>query len=64
MRSPREHAVFVNALQQWLVENTRLRIPAMFHEEALHGLVAPRGTHFPVPIGLASTWTRRSSNAS
>ena len=28
----------------------------MFHEEALHGLVAPGGTHFPVPIGLASTW--------
>ena len=28
----------------------------MFHEEALHGLAAPRGTHFPVPIGLGSTW--------
>jgi len=56
VRSPREHAVFVNAVQQWLVENTRLGIPAMFHEEALHGLVAPNGTHFPVPIGLASTW--------
>ena len=48
--------MFVNAVQKWLVENTRLGIPAMFHEEALHGLVAPGGTHFPVPIGLASTW--------
>ena len=28
----------------------------MFHDEALHGLTAPRGTHFPVPIGLGSTW--------
>ena len=55
-RTAREHAVFVNAVQKWLVENTRLGIPAMFHEEALHGLVAPGGTQFPVPIGLASTW--------
>jgi beta-glucosidase len=28
----------------------------MFHEEALHGLAAPRTTHVPVPIALASTW--------
>jgi beta-glucosidase len=55
-RTARDHALFVNAVQKWLVENTRLGIPAMFHEEALHGLVAPGGTHFPVPIGLASTW--------
>ena len=54
--APREHAQFVNAVQKWLIENTRLGIPAMFHEEALHGLTAPGGTHFPVPIGLASTW--------
>ena len=56
VRSAREQAVFVNAVQKWLIENTRLAIPAMFHEEALHGLTAPGGTHFPVPIGLASTW--------
>jgi len=55
-RSPREEADFVNALQKWVIENTRLGIPVMFHEEAVHGLVAPRGTSFPVPIGLASTW--------
>jgi beta-glucosidase len=56
VRSPRDQAIFVNAVQRWLIENTRLGIPAMFHEEALHGLTADRGTHFPVPIGLASTW--------
>ena len=56
VRMPREHAEFVNAVQKWLIENTRLGIPVMFHEEALHGLTAPSGTHFPVPIGLASTW--------
>jgi beta-glucosidase len=46
----------VNAVQKWLRENTRLGIPALTHEEALHGLVAPRGTNFPIPIALASTW--------
>src|SRR4051812_39407889 len=55
-RTPRQHAEFVNAVQHWLIDNTRLGIPAMFHEEALHGLVAPGGTQFPVAIGLASTW--------
>ena len=53
---PRDNAVFVNAVQRWLVENTRLGIPALTHEEALHGLAAPRGTNFPVPIALASSW--------
>jgi beta-glucosidase len=53
---PREDAVFVNAVQKWLVENTRLGIPVLTHEEALHGLVAPKGTNFPIPIALASTW--------
>jgi beta-glucosidase len=55
-REPREHAVFTNALQKWVVENTRLGIPVMFHEEAVHGFVAPKATNFPVPIALASTW--------
>jgi len=55
-RSPREEAEYVNAVQRWVIENTRLGIPVMFHEEALHGLAAPRGTHFPVPIAMASTW--------
>ncbi|HXH06126.1 MAG TPA: glycoside hydrolase family 3 N-terminal domain-containing protein [Vicinamibacterales bacterium] len=55
-RGPREQVAFVNAVQQWLIEHTRLGIPAMFHEEALHGFVAPLATHFPVPIALGSTW--------
>ena len=56
LNGPRENAVFVNAVQKWLIENTRLGIPVMTHEEALHGLVAPKGTNFPIPIALASTW--------
>src|SRR5262249_16637151 len=53
---PRENAVFVNAVQKWLVEKTRLGIPPMTHEGALHGLVAPKGTHFPAPPPLAPPW--------
>src|SRR5262245_48539470 len=37
-RNAREHAEFVNAVQKWVLANTRLGIPVMFHEEALHGL--------------------------
>jgi beta-glucosidase len=55
-RTPRQQAEYTNAVQKWLIENTRLGIPALFHEEALHGLAAPNATHFPVPLGLASTW--------
>ncbi|HEY7057504.1 MAG TPA: glycoside hydrolase family 3 N-terminal domain-containing protein, partial [Vicinamibacterales bacterium] len=55
-RGPRETVELVNAIQRWVIEHTRLGIPVMFHEEALHGLAAVRGTNFPVPIGLASTW--------
>jgi beta-glucosidase len=55
-RGPRENAEYVSALQQWLKQHTRLGIPVMTHEEALHGLAAPQATNFPVPIALASTW--------
>jgi beta-glucosidase len=55
-KDPRDAALFSNALQKWLVENTRLGIPAMFHDEILHGLMAPKGTNFPTPISLASSW--------
>ncbi len=55
-RTPRETVELSNAIQRWVVEKTRLGVPVMFHEEALHGLAALRGTNFPVPIGLASTW--------
>src|SRR6478609_12079327 len=35
---------------------TRLGIPTMFHEEAVHGYAARGATNFPIPIGLASSW--------
>ncbi|HUI10362.1 MAG TPA: glycoside hydrolase family 3 N-terminal domain-containing protein [Bacteroidota bacterium] len=55
-KSPREMAALANAIQKYLVEETRLGIPAIFHEECLHGLAAPEATSYPQPIGLASTF--------
>src|SRR5918911_1523197 len=55
-KDPREAARFANDLQKWLVENTRLGIPAIFHDEILHGLMAPKATSFPTPIAMASSW--------
>ncbi len=46
----------VNAAQHWAVEHTRLGIPILMHEEALHGYVARDATSFPQAIALASTW--------
>jgi len=45
-----------NQIQTWLLERSRLGIPALFAEEALHGLCHPGNTAFPQVIGLASTW--------
>ena len=55
-KSPEKTVAFVNAVQKWLLENTRWAIPAIFHEEALHGHAAPGATSFPQAIALASTW--------
>ena len=46
----------VNAVQRYLVTETRLKIPAIFHNEAMSGVVAPHFTAFPTSIGLAATW--------
>jgi beta-glucosidase len=43
-----------NAIQQWTIAHSRLGIPALFIEEALHGYNT--GTVFPAPIGLSATW--------
>jgi beta-glucosidase len=49
-------ARFANAVQRHLVEETRLGIPAIVHEEICSGLMARGSTVFPQAIGLASTW--------
>ncbi len=53
---PQKTAELVNAIQCFLVENTRLGIPAIVHEECLCGYQARQGTVFPQAIGLAATW--------
>jgi beta-glucosidase len=55
-RDARQTAEFVNAAQHWAVEHTRLGIPILMHEEALHGYVARDATSFPQAIALASSW--------
>ncbi len=55
-RSPRAAAKLTNAIQEYLVEETRLGIPALFNEEGLHGLMAVGSTSYPQAIALASTW--------
>lgn len=55
-RDARDTAEYVSAAQHWAVERTRLGIPILMHEEALHGYVARGATSFPQAIALASTW--------
>lgn len=55
-KDPREGAKFANDVQKWLLENTRLGIPAILHDEILHGHMARGSTSFPQPIALATTW--------
>lgn len=55
-RTAHETVELVNALQRYLVEQTRLGIPALMHEEGLHGFQARDATVFPQAIALAATW--------
>ena len=45
-----------NKIQKYLVEETRLGIPAMFVDEGQHGLMRPESTVFPQAIGMACSW--------
>jgi len=53
---PRGNAELANAIQRVLVEETRLGVPAVIHEESTGGFCARGATQFPQAIGLASTW--------
>jgi beta-glucosidase len=46
----------LNGLQRVFVEQTRLGIPAMVHNEALNGFAQDAATNFPTAIGLGATW--------
>jgi beta-glucosidase len=55
-QNARGMAELTNAIQKFFLEQSRLGIPVMFHEECLHGHAAKDGTSFPQPIGLGSTF--------
>lgn len=45
-----------NRIQKYLLEETRLGIPALFVDEGQHGMMRPDSTVFPQAIGLACSW--------
>jgi beta-glucosidase len=53
---PIEVAEAANAIQRFLVEETRLGIPAIIHEECLHGLLAWAAPCFQQSIGAAAAF--------
>lgn len=50
------HAKRINDIQRYFVEKTRLGIPIIPFEEAVHGLARPGATMFPAAIALAATF--------
>ncbi len=52
----RAHAERINAIQRYFVEQTRLGIPIIPFDEAVHGLMRNGATVFPQAIALAATW--------
>lgn len=52
----RAHAERINRIQRYFVEETRLGIPIIPFDEALHGLMREGALVYPQAIGLAATW--------
>jgi beta-glucosidase len=55
-RNTVQTVVYLNAMQKFLRDETRLGIPALGIGEGLHGYMAHDATSFPQAIGLASAW--------
>lgn len=56
--NPELSAKALNALQKYVIENTRLGIPLFFAEECAHGHMAIGTTVFPTSLMQASTFNR------
>lgn len=52
----KEMAELTNEIQKYYMEETRLGIPVLFHEECLHGQMVKDTTSFPQPIAMAGSW--------
>jgi len=46
----------ISAVQRFVKKHTRLGIPVLVHDEALHGLTCVGSTAFPQSTGLAAMW--------
>ena len=53
---PEDAARLGNAIQRHLVEETRLGIPALVHEECCSGYMARGATVYPQALGIAASW--------
>jgi len=54
-----KHAMAINTIQKWFVEQTRMGIPVDFTNEGIHGLNHDRATPLPAPIGIGATWDKQ-----
>ncbi|RDV24220.1 beta-glucosidase [Alteromonas aestuariivivens] len=54
--SPEQASLHNNQLQKYIIENSRLGIPAMFITEAYNGVDATGTTRFGRPMNMAATW--------
>jgi len=52
-------AILINNMQKYFIEETRLGIPIIPFDEALHGLIRDEATVFPQAIGLAASWNTK-----
>lgn len=55
----KETALLINNIQKYFLEETRLGIPIIPFDEALHGLIREEATVFPQAIGLAASWNTK-----
>ncbi len=54
--NPTHVAALANQIQHYFIEQTRLGIPVMIHEESCAGILMRGATTFPQSIGQAATW--------
>jgi len=55
-KTARAYAERINGIQRYFVERTKLGIPIIPFDEAVHGLARDDATIFPQAIALAATW--------
>ena len=55
-RTPERNARYINNLQRFFVEQTRLGIPADMSNEGIRGACVAHGTSFPSPHSQGMTW--------